>query len=208
MKTLSVQYKRIISAPWYKRPRKDLEIMPEVNEEIVRLFFEQNGFFVRTNIKFTVHKGGSSGDSDIDLFVINPKGSQEAPFSDLPFILSINDLSHLEAAIIEVKGWHENTFTPSLIRGSTNKIKFHQGAIEKAKEILGHEKLKKVLVLSRLSPNSPWREKAISELKRIRIDHVLEFSTIINDIYDELLENKNYSSEVLQAVRLLKKYVI
>jgi len=38
------------------------------------------------------------------------------------------------------------------------------------------------------------------------IDHIIEFETIINDIYKKVKENKNYNSEILQTMRLLKIY--
>jgi hypothetical protein len=60
--------------------------MPDVNETMVRLFFEQAGFLVTTNLPYQV-KGkiqGITGTSDLDLVVSNPKtkkaGSHHLPF--------------------------------------------------------------------------------------------------------------------------------
>jgi hypothetical protein len=38
------------------------------------------------------------------------------------------------------------------------------------------------------------------------IDHIIEFKTIIDDIYKMVEQNKNYNSEALQTMRLLKIY--
>ena len=65
--------------------------MSNVNEEIVRLYYEIKGYMVHQNLKYTIHKEKSSGESDIDLAIYNPK-------------------THVKA-IVEVKGWHTETFS-------------------------------------------------------------------------------------------------
>lgn len=45
--------------------------MPDINETIVRHFFELNDFLVRTNVKYWYGSEKGGGDSDIDLVVYN-----------------------------------------------------------------------------------------------------------------------------------------
>jgi len=73
--------------------------MPDVNEKIVQLYFELMGYMVTSNLKYMVKKK-SSGESDIDLaiFKANP----------------------LDRAIVEVKGWHTDSFTMSYFKKSKN----------------------------------------------------------------------------------------
>src|SRR3990170_6854392 len=83
--------------------------MTHFNEEIARLFFEIKGFLVRTNIPLPVGKG--SPDSDIDLAVVNIR-----PAGGLPrkVLLDLEGVTHLRRAIVEVKGYHTERFSPSI----------------------------------------------------------------------------------------------
>ena len=71
--------------------------MPEYNEEVVRRYFEIQGYFVRSNIPYKVTKAaGGAGWSDIDLCAYHP----------------VRD----HALAVEVKGWHTEAITPSYSR--------------------------------------------------------------------------------------------
>ncbi|MEZ5335733.1 MAG: hypothetical protein R2741_11090 [Methanolobus sp.] len=63
--------------------------MTDINEEITRLFFEYNGFLVKTNVRYSLN----NVDSDIDLMVFNlhPKGSES---QDVKFV--IKDIEELK----------------------------------------------------------------------------------------------------------------
>ncbi len=60
--------------------------MSDYNEEIVRRFYEQQGYLVRSNTPYRVAVGGGAGWSEIDLIIWHPKTDH--------------------AAAVEVKGWH------------------------------------------------------------------------------------------------------
>ncbi|MCG2768292.1 MAG: hypothetical protein ABIK79_12870 [Chloroflexota bacterium] len=76
--------------------------MPDINETIVRHFFELTGFLVRTNVKYKLTKAKGSGDSDIDLVVYNLDPHKDHPPHD--FVLARDDVPGIERAIVEVKG--------------------------------------------------------------------------------------------------------
>ena len=107
--------------------------MSDVNEQFSRLFFEQCGFLVRTNVKYYVRKTGNvGGDSDIDLVVFNLKPDKLNPPSE--FILTEQSLKGVEYAIVESKGWHEQNFSPSVIDRNPRIFNFvRQESVEKAK---------------------------------------------------------------------------
>src|SRR5580704_5691621 len=90
--------------------------MSAIDEGIVREFFEQNGFFVRQVRKYQVQARRKTGDEEIDLLVHNPtyvKGSRKPDF-----ILFSTELPYLHRAVVSVKPWHTDVFTPATLRGS------------------------------------------------------------------------------------------
>ena len=180
--------------------------MVNVNEEIVRLFFENNNFLVRTNVKYHISSdAGVGGDSDIDLVAINLQPDRINPPKDI--ILETDDLKGIEFAAIEVKGWHTEAFTPSLVIAAPRIFNFIRPEADEAiKKVIQTAHYKKILVVSTLSKDEEKRKETIKMLSQRGIDHIIEFETIIDDIYERVEKNKNYDSEVLQTIRLLKIY--
>jgi len=178
--------------------------MAEVNEEIVRRFFELSGFLVRANFGFKLPKKGSP-DSDIDLLIYHPKHEHTPPGKVI--LEDAKDLVGIKCAAVEIKGWHENTFTIGLIK--QNNFNFTgKPATEAVHEAFGEEPFAKILVVSEFSKVPKNRGLAADMLKKDKgVDHVIEFPTILQHIANEVKSNKNYrESEVLQVVRLLKRY--
>ncbi|UZE92074.1 MAG: hypothetical protein IB616_05000 [Methanosarcinales archaeon] len=180
--------------------------MPDVNEEIVKQFFEKNGFLVKTNLKYMVKSGGSSGESDVDLAVLNLDPDRMNPATNI--VLEAEDLKGIERAVVEIKGWHELRFTPSLLAYSPRIFNFvRQESLDAAKKFFKNANFKKILVLSELPVVEDKRSESIQKLKKGGIDHVIEFKTILKYITGVVKPNKNYrDSEFLQTVRLLKSY--
>jgi hypothetical protein len=165
--------------------------MTDVNEEIVAKYFELKGYLVHKNLKYMVHKK-SSGESDIDLAVFN--------------------IQTRDKAIIEVKGWHTETFskgyfTSSEKEGYRSRL-FHfirLEAIQKATEFFGTNDFRKILVIPELSKKD--RAMLIQTIKAEKDVEILEFKEILPFIIEKTEENKNYrDSEFLQTIRLLKTY--
>ena len=178
--------------------------MAEVNEEVSRLFFEANGFLVRTNLSYFVKKPkGPAGTSDIDLLVANmaPESSIE-----MPFILEEEHLAGISKAIIEVKGWHMERISPSL--SSFDRIAYftRPEAIRAATDFFHASDFKNILITSALVTTKKARTKAIDTLRTMSIDHVIEFKTIIDGLFEKLDPTKSSNSEVLQTLRLVKIY--
>ena len=180
--------------------------MPDINETIVRHFFELNGFLVRTNVKYMVAKAKVSGQSDIDLVVYNLDSRTDHPPED--FVLTEDDLPGIGRAIVEVKGWHNDSFTPGTISSFPEVFNFvRPEAIQAASKFFRGADFPRILVVSRLSPVEEARDAAIELLKAGGIEHVIEFPTILHFIADQVETNKNYpDSEIMQTIRLLKIY--
>lgn len=181
--------------------------MPDVNETIVRHFFELNSFLVRTNVKYWVAGERGGGESDIDLVVYNLNPDKLNP--PQIFVLKVDELAGIRRAIVETKGWHTESFTEGLIKRTPRIFHFvRPEAITAGRDTVFYDAdFRRILVVSRLSPIPHNREAAIRLLQDGGIDHVIEFDTIVRFIVDQVKPNKNYpDSEILQTIRLLKVY--
>jgi hypothetical protein len=104
--------------------------MSDVNEELVRRYFELQGYFVRTNVRYELRTEKGMGYSDIDLCVLHPLSG--------------------DAAIVEVKGWHAERVTPSYLRQWPRLFYFvRPEALAAATGLLGRDDFRRVLVVSR-----------------------------------------------------------
>ena len=181
--------------------------MTDINETIVRHFFELNGFLVRTNVKYWVTGERGGGESDIDLVVRNLNPDKLNPPHE--FILTVDKLPGIRQAIVETKGWHTERFTQGLIRTTPRIFNFVQAEAirEVTKNVLYDAEFRRILVVSRLAKTPENRQAAIGSLQDGGIDHVIEFETIVRFIAAQVEPNKNYpDSEILQTIRLLKVY--
>jgi formylmethanofuran dehydrogenase subunit A len=131
--------------------------MSDVNEEIAKLYFENNNFLIRTNVKY-YFKGekGVGGDSDIDIIAFNLQPDKINPPKN--FVLDTRDIKGIMYAAVEVKGWHTETFTPSLIKNSPRIFYFtREEADKKIKEVIRTAHYKKnslyLPLLKQLIPN-------------------------------------------------------
>ena len=94
--------------------------MSAVDESIVREYFEQNGFFVRQVRKYQVQARKKTSDEEVDLLVYNPtwrKGTRKPDFFLFP-----SELKFMQRAMVAVKPWHTDVFSPAMLRNSPEKI--------------------------------------------------------------------------------------
>jgi hypothetical protein len=159
--------------------------MPEVNEVIVKQYLELRGYFVITNAKFLRKKEDtgkkSSGWGDVDILATHPNGSKY---------------------LIEVKGWHMQSFTPSDFGGGPYVDVL---AKNKAEETFQTRDFKTILVVPEIGSKS--KSKVMELATQEGIDEVWEFPTILNFLINQAELNMNYGGEVLQMLRLLKQYL-
>ncbi len=182
--------------------------MAEFNEEITRLFFEKLGFFVRTNIKY--QKDGKGTPSDIDLLIYNSNNVNEldSPARGLP---SLEELSKIKYGMIEVKGWHTQTFTLGVLNKNKKRLKITQDAIKEASDVFKlygetNIKIKKIIILSKLSKKEPQRQDSIDKLIEYGYDYIIEFQTIVGCLVDKI-KDKDYSwLDIEQTIRVINIY--
>ena len=195
--------------------------MSAVGEAIAREYFEAHGFLVRQHRKYVVTARAKTADEEIDLLVVNPRAEIAAVSAPtfgagqadrgrpLNFVLGAADLKYVARAIVAVKGWYTETFSPAVLTGAPEILKFVEGGSvkEAARQISGEGDLKKLLVVPALPASAELRQKSIELLRGKGVDGVLLFRDILLDLIARVETNKNYQkSDVLQTLRLLKNY--
>ena len=192
--------------------------MAGFDENLVREYFELNGFLVRQLHKYQVHSRRKRDEEEIDLLVQNPawKPSEQKP----GFQLFANDLPLIRRAIVAVMGWHTSRLTPSMLKSGSKIHDFlRKEVIEVANEFFsgyedftpegetGKEGLMRVLVLPSLPASDPLRSESIKQLQEHGVDAILTFPSILENLLHKVETNLSYQkSDLLQIIRLLKIY--
>lgn len=179
--------------------------MSSVSETIVREYFELHEFLVRQHRKYIAQT--KREDDDIDFFVLNPHPHKSAV--PLPFVLNSGDLPRVERAIVVVKGWHTETFSPAVLMNAPEIFRFVEPAtFKQAARAFGEEGTPlKILVVPALPQGAEARDQSIALLRAKGIDAVIPFRTMLAELIEKTETNRNYQkSDLLQVVRILKNY--
>lgn len=185
--------------------------MSAIDEGIVREYFEQNGFLVRQVRKYQVTARRKSGDEEIDLLVYNPAWERDSRKPD--FLLFSSELPCIHRAVVSVKPWHTNVFSPAILKGSPEIFRFlEENVLKEATRLFptadddGGD-LTKILVLPSLPTAEPFRSQSVALLKEKGVDAIISFRAMLLDLLDKIESNQNYSkSDTLQVMRILKNY--
>lgn len=176
--------------------------MSAVDETIVREFFESRGFLVCQRRKYVGH----AGDEEVNFVVVNPKSvPAEEP---LPFELTAETLVRVARAVVAVKGWHTEIFSPGVLTHQPKIFRFvEKKAVDEAQKLVGGDGLLKLLVIPGLPREAKLREKSVELLRLKGVDGVISFPVILQHLISTVAVNRNYQkSELLQTLRLLKNY--
>lgn len=179
--------------------------MAAISETIVREYFELRGFFVRQQRKYVAPSRRE--DDEADFFVWNPRC--ETSGSPLAFVLGDGDLKHIARAMIVVKGWHTETFSPAVLAHAPEIFRFVDPvAFKRAAQMFGEDgPVLKVLVVPALPHSAEAREQSIGLLRDKGIDAALPFQTMLAGLIGSIETNRNYQkSDLLQTLRILKNY--
>lgn len=186
-----------------------------IDEGIVREYFEQNGFFVRQVRKHAVQARRKTSDEEIDLIVYNPAWTRDRRKPD--FFLFATELPFLHRAIVAVKPWHTDVFTPGMLKSSPEIFRFLEAEVQKGAARFfpveerdgaeAPEDFAKVLVLPALPTQEPFRSQSIELLKARGVDGIISFRSILLDLVDKVEVNRSYrKSDTLEVIRILKNY--
>jgi hypothetical protein len=186
--------------------------MSAIDEGIVREYFEQNGFFVRQVRKYQVQARKKTSNEEIDLLVYNPTWRRSARKPD--FILFASELPLIHRAVVAVKPWHTDVFTPATLKGSPEIFGFLEENVLKQAERLFPanpegvtDGMTKILVLPALPTAEPFRSESVALLQERGVDAIISFRSMLQDLIDKTETNRNYGkSDTLQMIRVLKNY--
>jgi hypothetical protein len=184
--------------------------MSAIDEGIVREFFEQNGFFVRQVRKYQVQARRKTGDEEVDLLVHNPAWRKSARKPD--FFLFSSELQFVRHALVAVKPWHTEVFTPAMLKGSPEIFGFlEQNVVKQASRLFPTDSgevgadVAKILVLPALPTAEPFRSQSVELLKERGVDGIISFRSMLLDLIEKIEANRNYGkSDTLQVIRILK----
>ena len=179
--------------------------MSSVSETIVREYFELHGFLVRQQRKYVAPT--RRDDEEIDFFVLNPQPTTlDRP---LPFILTSFDLAAVTRAIVVVKGWHTETFSPAVLANAPEIFRFVEPGVfqQAARQFGGEGVVTKILIVPALPHGDEARQQSVELLQAKGIDAVIPFRTLLADLIAQTESNRNYQkSDLLQIIRVLKNY--
>jgi len=186
-----------------------------IDEGIVREYFEQNGFFVRQVRKHAVQARRKNSDEEIDLMVYNPAWSRDGRKPE--FFLYANELAYVQRAIVAVKPWHTDVFSPGMLRSAPEIFRFLEEEVQRQAQRFfppaeshdpgANAPFARILVLPALPTQEPFRSQSIELLKARGIDGIISFRAILLDLLAKVEVNRNYrKSDTLEVLRLLKNY--
>lgn len=179
--------------------------MSAISETIVREYFELHEFLVRQHRKYIAQTRRE--EDGVDFFVLNPRPQHSD--DELPFVLGPADLRRIERAIVVVKGWHTETFSPARLAGTPEIFHFVGTRVyQQAARVFGeHGDPIKILVVPALPHSAAVRDESIALLRSKGIDAVIPFRTMLAELVGRTEANRNYQkSDLLQTIRILKNY--
>lgn len=184
--------------------------MAAIDEGIVREYFEQNGFLVRQMRKYQVQARRKTSDEEIDLLVYNPAWRRGAKKPD--FFLFSSELRFIHRAVVAVKPWHTDVFSPGMLKSSPEIFRFlEENVLKEATRFFPAEEegadLTKILVLPGLPTAEPFRSQSVEVLKERGVDGIISFRSMLLDLIEKVEINRSYrKSDTLQVIRILKNY--
>ena len=127
----------------------------------------------------------------------------------LPFVLTSTDLQRVSRAVVVIKAWHTDTFTPGVLANAPEIFRFLEPPVFKqaARALGGGIEPVKILVVPALPQTPEMREQSIQILRGKGVDCVIPFHTMLADLIAQIEVNRNYQkSDLLQIIRILKNY--
>ena len=187
--------------------------MSAIDEAIVRKYFEQSGFLVRQVSKYQVTARRKTGDEEVDLLVYNPAWRRGARKPD--FLLFASELPFVHRAVVAVKPWHTDVFSPAILKSSPEIFRFLETSVLKeAARVFPAppdddpaDALTKILVLPGLPTQEPYRSQSVELLKARGVDAIISFRAMLLDLIEKTEAHRSYrNSGTLEIIRLLKNY--
>jgi len=164
---------------------------------LVREFLEMEGFFV-----YPLKRNSGKRENPYDLFFTNPQVLKREP----SFFLDSFSIRGIRQGVIKVLGWHREVFTLSLLKKLMDLEMDGMSSVKGKNYPRSKAKPKKILALSRVTSSPEGRQNLEKFLKEKGINYVITFETLFRGLLDKIKENQNYTSPLLEILRILKTY--
>lgn len=180
--------------------------MASVNEQIVRDYFEVLGFFVIQPNKYQVAARKKTAIEEIDMLICRPEGKAAA--LPEPGLWGSAELHEVDRALVSVRGWHTDRFSPAVLDKSPELVRFaDKDVLKKAGAYLGEGPLAKILCISDLPASKTLQKQVLGKLSDQGVNGVIIFRNILQELASDIDAKNNYEkSDVLQMLRILKNY--
>lgn len=187
--------------------------MSAVDEDIIREYFEGNGFFVRQLPASRVSSRKKAAEEERALLVFNPgfRSAERRP----EFLLFSSELPYIHRAVVVLRGWHVSRVTAGMLKSSAKVFRFlEQGLRQPLVHPLppsagagSQENALKILVLPTLPTAEPFRSQAIELLQARGVDGMISFRSMLLEVAGRVDINLTYpGSGALETIRVLKNY--
>ena len=181
--------------------------MSSMNETVVREYFETMGFAVRHLRKYQVPaRGRLPAREEADFLVVNPRVT-DAKLSKT-VLWGRKELGQVRKAVVGVRGWHTERFSPAVLRKSPEIFRFaSKETAAGLKRELGSGTVARILCLSSLPASRPLREDTLKLCTEMGVNGVLIYPAMLLELIRHVDVNRNYEkSDLLQILRMLKTY--
>ncbi|NOZ64704.1 MAG: hypothetical protein GXO71_07270, partial [Caldiserica bacterium] len=160
-------------------------------------FLEMEGFFV-----YPLKRNSGKRETPYDLFFTNPQVLKREP----SFFLDAFSIKGIRHGVVKVLGWHREVFTLSLLKKLMDLEIDNVPAVKGENYPYSKVKPKKILALSRITSSPEGRKNLENFLKEKGINYIITFEILFWSLLDKIKENQNYTSPLLEILRILKTY--
>ncbi len=171
--------------------------MWEVNIALVRDFFELEGFQV-----FPLRREKGLRKNQFDLWVENI-----APVKIEPtFFLDPYSIRGIRTALVKIMGWHGEIFTASMVRKYREILKIKEMGEEEKRLATEKKGVSRIIVFSRIPKKTASRKDLERVLREEGFTQVITFEEILWSLVEKIEKRENYSSPLLEVMRIFKVY--
>ena len=181
-----------------------------VEFDLVRAYFEQNGFWVRLH-EFSLEIGKKI--TPFPYFeIFNPTNSPENQIES--FRIFTGDLTKFSSAIVSLIGWNNTGFSSDMLTSDVRIMKFFRKQIEAFKIVLNENVVlslregKKFYLILPVIPKSDAKTKELFALfKENGVDGVLTMSSLLENLLRKSAEIRQpIGNSSFYLLKLLKAY--
>ena len=188
-----------------------------VDERVVRVYFEMNGFFVRSAVMPTSKSAPKIGTDPVSFWVLNPAAKAQVQRPEL--LLFATQLPLVQQANVVLKDWRSSHLPLSGARGSAAIVRFlEKNIVKQAPGLFAAEAtpfanaantaaLLKILVIPAFPTQEPYKAKLLELLTEAKVDAALSFRSTLQAVVDAVGSGwRSADSEAMETLALLKSY--